>query len=89
MTHRIFQLRAQGDDLVGVTERQFSFFGENQTAPTLLKELVAQAFLQQLDLAGQGLRRGVQLLGCAHHAAGLGHHPEIAQVLEIQPDAPM
>jgi len=49
--------------------------------------MAAQPLLQQLDLAGQGLRRGVQLGAGAHHATGLRGDPEVVQVLEVH-DAP-
>src|SRR5659263_84132 len=54
-----------------------------QLAAVFAKKFAPEPFFQQLDLAGQGLRRGVQLLARAHDAAGLGGHPEIIQVLEI------
>ena len=78
-----FELVAQAEDLVGITQCHAAGLGEFELAPALAEQLPPQAIFQQLDLARQGLWRGVQLLARAHDAAGFGGDPEIVQVLEV------
>ena len=78
-----FQLGAQGEEFVGVVEGELAGFGEGQRAPLLGEELGAEALFEQADLAAQGLRRDGDGFGGAGDAAGLGHFPEIEEVLVV------
>jgi hypothetical protein len=42
-----------------------------------------QPLLQLIDLSGQSLWRGVQLLAGPHHTARLGGCPEVTQMFEV------
>jgi len=83
LAHRGFQFGAQRKYLVGIAQRQPAVLGQLHLAAAFVEQLAAQPVFQQLDLAGQGLRRGVQLLARAHDAAGLGGDPKVVQVFEV------
>ncbi|MNV84865.1 hypothetical protein D3C71_1787670 [compost metagenome] len=69
--------------MLGIAQSHAPFTGEFNAAPTFAKQIVAQPFFKLLDLAGQGLGCGVQLLAGPHYPARLGHGPEISQMLEV------
>ena len=78
-----FEFAAEGEDLVGIGQRDAAVVGQLELAAALAEELAAEALLEQLDLARQCLWRGVQLLAGAHDAARLRGDPEVVQVLEV------
>jgi hypothetical protein len=68
LAQRAFKLSAQGEDLVGVTQRHLTVAGELQLTAAFAKQRAAQPLLKQFDLTRQGLRRRMQLLAGAHDA---------------------
>lgn len=78
------QLVAEGEDLLGIAEHALAGFGQFETASDPPEQVDAQRRLEFAELAADRLRRQVEPLAGARDAAGLGHHPEIAQVLEIK-----
>ncbi|MNT21509.1 hypothetical protein D3C72_1568510 [compost metagenome] len=60
--------------------------GQFEPAAHAPEELGAQRGFKFLQLAADGLRRALQLLCRAGDAAGLGDHPEIAQMLVVESD---
>ena len=79
-----FELVPQRKDLLGIAQRHAALAGQLQAAPPLAEQVVAQPFFQLLDLARQRLRGGVQLLTRPHHAACLGHRPEVIQMVKVE-----
>jgi hypothetical protein len=83
LAQRGLELAAQVEDLVGVTQRHAAVVGQLELAAALAEQGPTQPVFQQLDLAGQRLRRGVQLFARLDDAAGVGRGPEVVQVLEV------
>ena len=83
LAYRRLQLIAQGKYLVGIAQRQASVLSELQVAPAFLEEFAPEPVFQQVDLAGKGLRGGVQLLTGPHYAAGLGGNPKVIKVFKV------
>lgn len=59
--------------------------GQMQLAPTPVKERLAQPCFQLCKLFAQGGLRDLQLRRCLRHAAMARDHPEMPQVVVIQP----
>jgi hypothetical protein len=55
-----------------------------QPAPAALEETLAERRLERVDLSAQRRGREVQALGGPRHGALARHHPDVAQVLEVQ-----
>ena len=83
LAYRGLHFIAQGEYLVGIAQRQAAMFGQLQIAAALFEEFAPEPVFQQVDLAGKGLRGGVQLLAGPHHAAGFGGNPEVIEVLKV------
>ena len=78
------QFVAEREDFIGITEDAAPHVGQFQTAPDPAKQFHAETGFQFAQLAADGLWGQVQALAGAGDAAGLGDHPEIAQVLEVE-----
>ena len=78
------QVVADGEDLFGVGEDAPPRIGELQIAPGAAEEFHPKRRVEFAQLGTDGVRGEVQLLGGARDAAGLGNHPEISQMLEVE-----
>ena len=76
-------LAPEGKDVARIVQRQPAELGQRQLAPLPHEQGVAERILQLLDLAAQGLRREMQLLGRARDAASLGHMQKVLEVLVV------
>src|SRR4029077_18322355 len=83
LAHGRLELLAEGEDLVRELERDPTFIGQLEAAAALPEQAAAEPRLEQLDLARERLRRRVQLLAGAHHAARVSNGPEVVEVLEV------
>ncbi len=84
VTNGVEQFVAQRENLFGVAEQALAGFRELQPAPDAAEQFDAEHRLEFAQLAADRLRRQVQLLAGAGDAAGLGDHPEVAQVFVVE-----
>ena len=82
-TQCLLQLAAHLKYFFGIGEGKLAGFRELQTPPGAPEQFNAQCFLQQADLAANGLRREIQLFASTNDAARLSHGPKITQLLVI------
>ncbi len=84
VAHQLEQLVARIEDLFGIAHDAAPGVGQFELAPDPAKQLDAQAVGEFGQLARDRVRGQVQLLGRLRDAAGLGHHPKVAQVLVVE-----
>jgi len=80
----LFEFGADVEDFIGVGQGGASGVGQFEPAPAAAEQCHAQALLEYTDLAGQGLRRQVQLLGGAVDGSGFCDGAEVVQMLVIE-----
>jgi hypothetical protein len=82
---RVLQLPAEAEDLIGVAKGDPPQLGEHQPAPAPAEELLSQRVLQRPNLPAEG-RLGQAKLGAGLGQAALArHHPEVEQVMVVEP----
>jgi hypothetical protein len=80
----LLQLVGDGEDFLRVADDAASGIRGFEVAADAAEQFHAQARLEFAQLAADRMRRQVQLLRRARDAAGLGHHPEVPQMLEVE-----
>ena len=82
---RVDELAPEREDLVGVAERDPAGLGEHEVAPPAGEQLLAQDLFEPVDLAADRRMRQAQLLARPDDAALLGDHPEVEEVVVVEP----
>ena len=82
---RVDEFATQREDLVGVAERDAARLGQHQASSPAREQLLTENLLQAVDLPADGGMRQAKLLARADDAALLGHHPEVEEVVIVEP----
>jgi hypothetical protein len=83
--HRVHELAAQREDLVGVPIRHPPGVGQDQIPALSVEQLLAEDVLQAMDLAADGGMSETQLLAGPDDAPLLGDGPEVEKVMIVEP----
>src|SRR5688572_19729024 len=79
------QLAAEIENFVGEAQRDLPRVGQDVRPPAATEKALAERVFQLPDLRRDRGRRDVQLVGGPAQAALSGNHPEIPEVVIIQP----
>lgn len=74
-----------GEDLVRISKDDEARLGQDQIAASLREQRLAERPLQGPNLSGNRRLRQMKLLARRSHAAFLCDHPEVQQVVVVQP----
>src|SRR5207244_5188768 len=81
----IGELAAQAEDFVRILINQLPRFRKYQPAPHPREQLLSQTFFQRPELAADSRLREIQVPARARNAALPRHHPEVQQMMIIEP----
>ena len=82
--HYARQFSTDGEDVFCVIEDHAPHLGQHETSTRLVEQSLTDSFVQQLQLAADGLRRYVQDVRRLGDAAFAGDGPEVMQVAVIE-----
>jgi hypothetical protein len=81
----VHELAAEPEDLVGVAEDEAARLRQLEAPADALEELLPQLGLEGPYLAADRRLGQTELLGGRRHRPLLGHHPEVEEVMVVQP----
>jgi hypothetical protein len=82
---RVDQLLAEGKHFIGIVKRHPAGLRQHEPAADAFEELMSKRLLQILQLCADGRLRDQQLFAGADHAALAGDHPEVVEVVVVEP----
>ena len=82
---RVLQFATNREDFIGIPKDGVAHLGQGEIATNLFEQLVPHRRLQPLQLGTDGRLSQQQAFGGPRHAAFAGDHPEIQQVVIVEP----
>ena len=82
---RVDQLVPEVEDLVGIPKHHVAIFGQHELAARAVEQLKVEGLLERPYLPADRRLRQLQRLCRPCDAVFLGHHPEVEQMMIVQP----